>query len=252
PAGLLAALGVYSLRKDRLLVESEARTRAQQFADDLADAVWNDWNRVQQPSTNRAAVTWNPYYSWLRNGCYFEIDPVGRLIFPPPFPAVPVPQPLDPNALDAQQHELWRAASAASSNEEPEIGALKRFLQSEPPARFAANATFLLGALLLKSGDADGAARLLSDVCHRSANETSEAGLPLAHLAESLLLNLAVPATNDSRVRYLPPLEIIRSNAVYHPSILTPHLLKMTLIWERKHGIHNANAAEWQRLWAGH
>ncbi len=68
PACLLAALGLYSLRKDRLLLESEAQTRAQQLADDLADAVWNDWNRVEQASTNRSAVTWNPYFSWFRNG----------------------------------------------------------------------------------------------------------------------------------------------------------------------------------------
>src|ERR1041385_6337716 len=85
PACLLAALGLYSLRKDRLLVESEARTRAQQLADNLADAGWNVWNRVEQDSTNRSAVTWNPYYSWFRNGSYFEMDLSGRLIFPPPY-----------------------------------------------------------------------------------------------------------------------------------------------------------------------
>lgn len=250
PAGLLAAVGFYSLRKDRLLVESEAQTRAQQLADDLADAVWNDWNRVEQASTNRSAVTWNPYFSWFRNGSYFEIDPFGRLIFPPPYPAVPVPQPLDGNVLDAQQRELWRAVSEAQFNGDSATGPLKRFLQSGPPSRFAANATFLLGALLLKSGDGDAAGRVLSDVCYRSANEISEAGLPLAHLAESLLLNLAAPPTNESVVRYLPPMETIRSNAVYQPSILTPHLLKMTLTYERQHGIGNGNAAEWQRIWA--
>src|SRR6266511_3977587 len=198
PACLLAALGLYSLRKDRLLLESEAQTRAQQLADDLADAVWNDWNRVEQASTNRSAVTWNPYFSWFRNGSYFEIDPSGRLIFPPPYSAVPVPQPLDENVLDAHQRELWRAVSEALFKGDSATGPRKRFLQSEPPSRFAANATFLLGALLLKSGDGEGA-RFLNEVCYRSANETSEAGLPLAHLAESLLLNLATPARSRRR-----------------------------------------------------
>src|SRR5437867_7656877 len=99
PTFLLAALGFYSLHKDRLLVENEARTRAQQIAEALADAVWNDWDRVEQASTNLPAVTWNPYYSWLQNGYYFEMDPLGRLLFPPPNPVAPVPQPLDINEL---------------------------------------------------------------------------------------------------------------------------------------------------------
>src|SRR5207249_1370239 len=42
PVFILAAVGLSSLRQDKLLAEQEARERAQQIADELADKIWNE------------------------------------------------------------------------------------------------------------------------------------------------------------------------------------------------------------------
>ena len=252
PAALLAAIGFYSLRKDRLLVEGEARSRAQQFADSLAGAVWADWNRVEQAGP--AAVNWEPFHSWLRKGYYFQVDAIGRLIHPPPNPGTPVPDPLDLGDLDQNQRDLWAGVSGALYDRGSAAQGIRQavqLLQTRLPPRVAANATFALGSLQLKAGDSEAAAKNLKDVCDRFPSETRESGLPLLHLAEALLMDSAGSAAREDLGRFLPPADAIRSNAVYQPSILSPHLLKLSLQLEPQHGASGAAAAEWQQLWAG-
>ena len=42
PVVALVAVGVFSLRQDKLLAQQEAAARAQAIADDLAPLIWNE------------------------------------------------------------------------------------------------------------------------------------------------------------------------------------------------------------------
>src|ERR1044071_1381907 len=94
PVVVLAAVGLISLRQDKILAELEARQRAQTIADDLADQIWSQLTT----QTNREEIP------------SFEVDRAGQLIFPPPLPLVPTPQPFDLAALNAEQSTLWETA----------------------------------------------------------------------------------------------------------------------------------------------
>src|SRR5215207_944805 len=70
PVAVLAMIGFYSLRQDRLLAEAEARQTAQRFADDIARTVWTRLRssvRIEDPR-------------WP----FFCLDSQGRLLDPPP------------------------------------------------------------------------------------------------------------------------------------------------------------------------
>lgn len=77
PVLVLAGLGLFSLKQDRLLAEAQARERAQELAESLANDI--------------IAVLQNAPSDTLR----LELDPAGKLIFPPP---VTVPNPSEPDA----------------------------------------------------------------------------------------------------------------------------------------------------------
>jgi signal transduction histidine kinase len=78
-----------------------------------------------------------------------------------------------------------------------------------------------------------------------------ESGLPLGVLAQLKLLELGgvtqgAPATN----RFVPiPVEVICSNAVFRPSLLTPVILGRVL---EQAGTQKERAREWQSVWARH
>src|SRR5712672_546770 len=95
PVVVLAAVGLVSLRQDRILAELEAKARAQTIADDLAEQIWStlttQTNREELPS--------------------FEVDRAGQLIFPPPLPLAPTPQLFDLRTLNTEQSPLWQARS---------------------------------------------------------------------------------------------------------------------------------------------
>src|SRR3989442_93892 len=76
PVVVLAAMGFFSLRQDKILAHHEATERAQALADQLAQTVWaelTEANNFDLPS--------------------FKIDQAGQLLFPPPYAAVPPPHP---------------------------------------------------------------------------------------------------------------------------------------------------------------
>jgi signal transduction histidine kinase len=75
PVLVLAGLGLYSLKQDRLLAEAQARERAQELAEDFADELMGVLQK--EPSEKEA----------LR----FELDSTGKLVFPPPVAAIPAP-----------------------------------------------------------------------------------------------------------------------------------------------------------------
>jgi signal transduction histidine kinase len=108
PVIVLAAVGFFSLRQDRILAQHDAADRAQIIGDDLAQKIWTE---LTAKDTNPA-----PHQS-------FQINKSSELIFPPPFTDVPAPQELSPDDSAAikrydaalhfiQQKKLQEAAEA--------------------------------------------------------------------------------------------------------------------------------------------
>src|SRR5215470_1641612 len=97
PVILLAGVGLYSLRQDRILAEHEARERAQTLADDLVERLW-------------VALTSTPDRERLQRHA-FQIDARGQLVSPPPCEATPQPQPLSFSNLSQSQAAAWTRAS---------------------------------------------------------------------------------------------------------------------------------------------
>src|SRR2546422_11540501 len=77
PVLVLTVVGLLSLRQDRLLAEAQGRQRAQELAEELANAVTT---KLQQLDLEPDAVS-------------FVVDSSGQLVFPPPKASLPVPQP---------------------------------------------------------------------------------------------------------------------------------------------------------------
>src|ERR1044071_8767889 len=79
PIAVLAVMGWLSLRQDKILAEHDAKERAQQVADELLPKIWDE---IIANPPNETAPT-------------FEADDSGNLVFPPPYPKIPTPQPFD-------------------------------------------------------------------------------------------------------------------------------------------------------------
>src|SRR6266446_48046 len=70
PVVVLAAMGFYSLRQDKILAHHEATERAQTVADELARTLWAELTEARDPNLPA-----------------FKVDRSGELLFPPPFPS---------------------------------------------------------------------------------------------------------------------------------------------------------------------
>jgi signal transduction histidine kinase len=224
PVVVLVAVGVFSLRQDRLLAQHEATDRAQAIADDLVPLIWNEL-------TTRATND--------RTQLSFTVDADGQLLFPPPYAAVPAPKPLDVTALNPEQARLWLAwqsAEADSQNEEPLIHSCEAFIDSDPPDNFAAGANYGLGLALARKGKLPEAAMRFDRVAEKYPDAAGESGLLLRPLAlwKSLEIrargvvdqtnaNPTLPATTPNP---LVVMESFCSNIVSHPTTLTAYLLR--------------------------
>src|SRR5262245_60634737 len=124
PVAVLAALGIYSLRQDRLLAQHEAAQRAQVVANDLLPQVW-------------AGLT-NQETRWFES-VGFRVSAQGALLSPSPSLPSPVPNPLDLQVLNSEQQRLWVLARTLE-NQDPVspalVQALRDFLQSSPNPSF--------------------------------------------------------------------------------------------------------------------
>src|SRR5947208_2516512 len=100
PVFVLAGMGFFSLRQDRILARHEAAERAQSLAEQLSQGVWGEVTDAANP-----------------NGVAFKVDQHGQLVSPRPYPAVPAPHSLDSAKLNAEQEQLWRAAQRLEQEE---------------------------------------------------------------------------------------------------------------------------------------
>ena len=212
PVIVLAAIGVFSLHQDRVLARHEATERAQGIAEDLASGIWSELAR-----TNSDA-----------GSCAFEIDPSGALIFPRPYPPVPLPHRLDQAELDVHQARLWSAARAAEMSAHHHgdaITAYHKLIESQPPPDFRAAARYALGVLLEAEQQDEGAMSNLTSLVAEDRRALGESGLPLAPMAELKLLTLAEKGQSSSSHAVL--LEMVCSNAVSQPTVISPELLRV-------------------------
>src|SRR5258707_13257244 len=143
PVVVLAAVGFFSLRQDKVLAEHEATERAQAIADDLLPKIWSELNDLKSPDDLDHHA--------------FEIDPEGQLLSPPAITPL-APNPFDRSQLSAVQAALWRKAEAVEADDgdvRSAIQVLRGFLDSNPPPNFAATARYRLGLLLTKAARDD-------------------------------------------------------------------------------------------------
>jgi signal transduction histidine kinase len=260
PVAVLAVLGFFSLRQDRLLASYAAAERAQAVADELAPKLGAILLETNRPEPLKRPV--------------FQTDAQGRLIFPPAHAALPVPHAFDLAELDSEQARLWLALRKAEVAGRP-VGAAEEkpptdtkaaageqagppnptrvcrdFLNVNPPADFAAAAQYDLGLVLAETGHAQAAAEAFARVVQKYPDAAGESGLPLGPLAELKLLELNSQGAITNQPSPVLALETFCSNAVYHPSPLTSYLLDLAAAVPIPSA--KADAAGWQRLWAEH
>src|SRR5947209_4991232 len=168
PVIVLAAMGLFSLRQDKILAQHEATERAQAVADELAEKMWTELTGARD--TNALA---------------FKIDQAGQLIFPQPYSPVPVPEPFKLAELNAEQLRFWQSAEALGQEQTitSRVQALREFVALSPPERFEAAALFNLGLLLTKQGSESQAIEVLKSIIGHYPRALGESGLPLAPLA---------------------------------------------------------------------
>ena len=247
PVAVLAVIGLFSLRQDKILARHDAAERAQVIADDLAAKIWNEL-------TAEADSPLNP-----SNGPAFEVDQAGQLMFPPVFAPIPTPKPFDPGELNAGQKQLWLelcSADTSRQNSGTALQAFRDFIGSHPPERFAAAAGYNLGLVLARQGKNAEAAEMFDQVVKKYPEVVGESGLPLQPLAQLKWLQLAA-AVPDIAGSNPVSVESLYSNIVYHPTLLTPELLRQAEMLPAGTGHENSQVrsgeqVKWQLLWQNH
>ncbi len=225
PVAVLSVVGFLALRQDRRLVEAQARQRARELADGLADKLWSEL-----AGTNAAA---------RRQLVSFTVDAAGRLVFPPPVAGAPEPQPFDLAALSADQARLWQTARHNSPDGQTSAAtpdSWQQFLDLAPPERFRAVAAYSLALKRAQQGQLKPALELLEQLMRRFPAAAGDSGLPLGPLAQMKWLELAARQPNGP----MPAAEVfdaLGSNAVFQPTALTPLLLDRMAELEKPLGL---------------
>jgi signal transduction histidine kinase len=240
PVFALSVAGLISMRQDKRLVEAQARQRAQELADELADRI-----DAELASTNPAPRGPLPLS--------FRMDPQGRLLSPPLVAALPEPELFEPAELTARQAELWRAARRADSDAADRAGAIEawqQFIALQPPARFGAVAAYSRAVLLAGREPASAASEALREFSERWPQARGETGLPLAPLAVLKRLEIACTLSNRTAVsgELREAARWLASNALAQPTLLSPFLLERLGGMDEPLGLAGRTAA-WREDW---
>lgn len=234
PVVLLTIVGLLFLHQDRLLVEREAAQQAQVVANLLAPLAWE--NLLREGSNTVA----------------FDIAADGSLQNPKPYDIAPEPAPLELDRLSDEQARLWTAAldDSDSTSVNAEVAeALRRFIDSRPPRRFAALAAFRQATLLKHGGSAEEASREYQRVTAEFADVTGETGTPLWPIAQWQLVQLA--ADSEDMDLHSARLEALCSNLVHHPTSLSGYLLP-ALAEKYREGKPAEVVSHFMKLWNEH
>jgi signal transduction histidine kinase len=261
PVAVLTAIGWASLRQDRILAEHDAREQAQALADQLVPTMWTQFTASPGNESSNEVV--------------LRLDASGALVFPPPCDPAPVPAPLTATELPPEQAGLWAESQITRTNTLADaVAACRRFIDSNPPERFAAAAQYQLGLLLLQQNNWPESAKSFAQVVSRYPDVVGESGLPLQPLAQFKLIELRSRSLGPTNTPFkinlgrgtaerngmefthvwidawqFIPLDSFCSNIVYHPTLLTPFLLgQLRAVRTNQLDI----VQKWQRVWAEH
>jgi signal transduction histidine kinase len=221
PLALLAGLGMYSLRQDRLLVEVEAKDRCLGLAEDYARAVALE---LQNPAPQR--------FSEITLDAGGNLLAIGGSRSRATMMESALPHPLTDTGLTLEQREAWEAARAAESMQKAgAVALLQNFIALAPPPIFLTHARYAL-ALQYAATNAAAAEELWREV-EEDRHSLSDSGLPLSLLAQYQRWKLGGPRR--------PSGESLCSNAVEHPTLISPMLLaaapadnaKWLAVWQR-------------------
>ena len=233
PVIVLAGAGLYSLREDRKLAQREAREKAQALADEMVRVLWTE---LTDP-VNLAQLTNHS----------FRVDAAGRLLFPPPEPSLPVPQPLELSGLSEGQQRRWRTANEANRGPDA-IAACQELLASSLSTNLEANVTFRLAVLRARDGNVSEAIAAFQSVVERYPAATGESGVPLEPLAGFRMLELAARSPNAATNLNASALNGLSSNLVSQPTPLSASLLEKAAALEPALGVTNV-VERWMDEW---
>ncbi len=221
PLILLAGLGIYSLRQDRLLVEIEARERCQGLAEAFARALALE---LQSPAPQA--------FSKITLDADGNLVAVGGSRSRATMMEGELPHALTGTELAPEQRKAWAAARIAEAAQKPGAAALlKSFIALAPPQIYLTYARYAL-ALQYAGKNVAAADDLLREV-EEDRESLSESGLPFFLLAQYQLWKLGGPQR--------PSAESLCSNAVEHPTLISPLLLAAA----------SEDNSAWLALWQG-
>ena len=238
PVAILATVGFVSLRRDKILAQHEAVERAQTIADSLLPGVWSATTNADKEAFEHHA---------------FQIDNSGELLFPPRLVPTPSAGPLDCRELSPEQAALWqRAQFAEVGNDIPgTIQAIRDFLNTKPPERFAAIGSYDLSSFYIKQGELQKATDLCLSLLDKYPNAVSESGLPLDRLAEFKLLELSTIITNLLPGKPVLSADDFCRRIVFDPSPLTSPFLSWISAHAEPLGLNDGND-DWNNIWREH
>ena len=242
PMLVLAKLGALALSQDRRMAEHEAQLRAQDIAEEAAQAIWSDLQKFADPPSASASSPWGFVFSSPRSFYYsgstkrIDLDRAGRLVFPVPYDSTPAPRPLDLGELSDVQRAAWDTARGKETDA-PGSELLARdaaesfrlFLASSPPTNFAAVARFARGNLLAQAKDFPAAILEFAMVTNRFPDTFSEAGLPLDMLARFKIFEMLCRSGEFSfKEEFRDASDDLLRYAIIHPSAVTSEIFRRT------------------------
>lgn len=263
PVAVMAAVGLFAIRRDRAVVHEEARSGAAQLVEQLAAALAQ---RVppQLAAYDQFADTWYNYHwelatkarDFLPNDTYSTELSEWQAANPGLNPEMVLPNTVSINAQDAsdwtadyaeppvtptwvlalgdQQRTAWEAltaAESAGSNSTQLQSFAEAFLRSSPPAEARANAQFALVRARVRQETTINALRSLENFSPQCRNCRTESGLPLLSLVTAEALRVLGQSGRAGQI-FAPDLNDQRSYPaeilswiLKEPSVLSPELI---------------------------
>jgi signal transduction histidine kinase/tetratricopeptide (TPR) repeat protein len=250
PVVILAGIGLHSLRQDRSLVEQEARERAQQIADLLAERIEAALTNTPIPKAAYSPAE-IPAIGAESGPASFKVSVQNELLYPPAVRLL-IPHLFDSAILGEAQARLWdaaRSAEFAASDPKLAINLYRRFIADGPSPDLAAVACFNLGLLLANEKQYREASGQFALAIEKYPEAVLESGLPLRTLAEMKLIEMANGSPGPAVQLAFSSLDTVCSNAVFNPTPLTQRLLDQAAQLDKAADSH---AGQWRMLWERH